>query len=209
MLTSKNAVTVAQGGTGATTASGARTALGITPANIGALPKTGGTLTGGLDLKPNGSSAEGGELHLCASASANTVSGIVLDNLNGALRIFGIPSADGTTRTGTGTGLVIDPYTKTVTGGYSMSTSTITFAQWTGPTWYDAAGHCYKWRSSGSSSSPYLQLMVTPKNGNETEVIRVNGSTAKVDFIKGMSTVKTGTSLPSTGTIGDVFILYT
>ena len=36
ILTSKTAVTVAQGGTGATTAADARTNLGITPANIGA-----------------------------------------------------------------------------------------------------------------------------------------------------------------------------
>lgn len=36
ILTTKNAVTIAQGGTGATTAANARTQLGITPANIGA-----------------------------------------------------------------------------------------------------------------------------------------------------------------------------
>ena len=46
ILTSKHAVTIPQGGTGATTAAAARTALGITPANIGALPSSGGTLTG-------------------------------------------------------------------------------------------------------------------------------------------------------------------
>lgn len=45
-LTTKAPVTVAQGGTGATTAAAARTALGITPVNIGALPLEGGTLTG-------------------------------------------------------------------------------------------------------------------------------------------------------------------
>lgn len=39
---------VEQGGTGATTPAAARTKLGITPANIGALPLTGGTLTGTL-----------------------------------------------------------------------------------------------------------------------------------------------------------------
>lgn len=48
ILTSKNLVTVDQGGTGADTAAAARTNLGITPANIGALALSGGTLTGGL-----------------------------------------------------------------------------------------------------------------------------------------------------------------
>lgn len=38
VLTGKTAVTIAQGGTGATDAAAARTALGITPANIGARP---------------------------------------------------------------------------------------------------------------------------------------------------------------------------
>lgn len=38
ILTSKNPVTIAQGGTGATNAATARTNLGITPANIGAAP---------------------------------------------------------------------------------------------------------------------------------------------------------------------------
>jgi len=38
ILTSKNTITIAQGGTGSTTAAGARSALGITPANIGAAP---------------------------------------------------------------------------------------------------------------------------------------------------------------------------
>lgn len=48
ILTSKTAVTVNQGGTGADTAAAARTNLGITPANIGALATSGGTMSGGL-----------------------------------------------------------------------------------------------------------------------------------------------------------------
>ena len=47
---------VSSGGTGATTAAGARSALGITPANIGALATYGGTLTGSLEAKINGTS---------------------------------------------------------------------------------------------------------------------------------------------------------
>ena len=52
ILTSKSPVTVAQGGTGASDAATARANLGITPENIGALPLTGGTLTG-LLTTPN------------------------------------------------------------------------------------------------------------------------------------------------------------
>ena len=85
------------------------------------LKRSGGTMTGTLEMQPGGSSVEGGEIHLCASASANTVNGIVLDNYSGTFRVFGIASADGTTKTGTGTALVIDPYAKTITGGYTIT----------------------------------------------------------------------------------------
>lgn len=50
ILTSKDLVTIAQGGTGASTAAAARTNLGITPANIGALALSGGTITGTLRI---------------------------------------------------------------------------------------------------------------------------------------------------------------
>lgn len=53
ILTSKETVTIAQGGTGATTASAARAALGITPANIGAVNKEGDMLSGNLDFYDN------------------------------------------------------------------------------------------------------------------------------------------------------------
>ena len=48
------ALPVANGGTGATTASAARSALGITAANIGALPLAGGTMTGNITLRSLG-----------------------------------------------------------------------------------------------------------------------------------------------------------
>ena len=43
-------VSIANGGTGATSAGDARTALGITPANIGALAASGGNITGNLSV---------------------------------------------------------------------------------------------------------------------------------------------------------------
>lgn len=76
-------------------------------------------MTGTLNIKP--ASGEGGQLQLCASTANTTQAGIVLDQLNSQLRIFGIASADGTTKTGTGTPLVIDPYAKTITGGYTIT----------------------------------------------------------------------------------------
>jgi len=47
----KKPVNLESGGTGATTASEARTKLGITPANIGALSTSGGTITGNLTIE--------------------------------------------------------------------------------------------------------------------------------------------------------------
>jgi len=50
------ALPVANGGTGSTTASAARSALGITPANIGALPLAGGTMNANAVIARTGSS---------------------------------------------------------------------------------------------------------------------------------------------------------
>ena len=94
------------------------------------LKRSGGVMTGLLEMKPNGSSVEGGEIHLCASASANAVNGIILDNYNGTFRIFGVPSADGSTKTGSGTPLVINPYAKTITGNYTIQVGAVYGAVW-------------------------------------------------------------------------------
>lgn len=85
----------------------------------GYLPLSGGTLTGNINLKP--ASGEGGEIHLDASTANRTENGIILDQQGGNFRIFGVPSADGTTKTGSGTPLVINPYSKTITGGYTLT----------------------------------------------------------------------------------------
>ena len=77
------------------------------------------TMTGSLKIKP--ATGEGGEIALQASTAETTKAGITIDNYYGAFRIFGIASADGTTVTGTGTPLVIDPYAKTITGGYTIT----------------------------------------------------------------------------------------
>lgn len=81
----------------------------------------GGVLTGTLGLKP--ATGEGGQIELHASTANTTENGIVLDEQGGKFRIFGIASADGKTKTGVGTTLVIDPYGKTITGDYTFTGS--------------------------------------------------------------------------------------
>ena len=82
------------------------------------LPITGGVITGEGTVKliPQRSNMEGGEIALGAPSGSPTLNSIILDNYNGEFRVFGYPSADCTTKTGTGTPLVIDPYDKTVSG---------------------------------------------------------------------------------------------
>ena len=83
------------------------------------LNKAGDTMTGTLGLRP--ASGEGGQIELRASAANTTQAGIVLDQYNSTFRIFGMASEDGSTKTGVGTPLVIDPYGKTITGGYTLT----------------------------------------------------------------------------------------
>ena len=97
----------------------------INTAVAGYLPITGGTITGEGTVKfiPQRSNMEGGEIVLGAPSGSPTLNSIVLDNYNGEFRVFGYPSADGTTKTGAGTPLVIDPYDKTIAGaggGYTF-----------------------------------------------------------------------------------------
>ena len=71
---------------------------------------------GNLNLKP--AAGEGGQILLEASTADRTNNGIALDTANGDFRIFGLESADGTSRPGYGSVLQIDPYDKTILGGY-------------------------------------------------------------------------------------------
>ena len=66
------------------------------------------------------SSGEGGQIQLKTALNDLTNSGILIDTANGDFRIFGLPSRNGSTRTGNGTVLTIDPYDKTINGGYSF-----------------------------------------------------------------------------------------
>ena len=77
----------------------------------------------GICLSLTPAAGEGGEIHLNASTANTTQAGIVLDQFESKFRIFGIASADGETIKGVGTPLVIDPYNKTITGGYTLTGS--------------------------------------------------------------------------------------
>lgn len=107
-------VTVAQGGTGATNASAARTNLGVTPANIGAAPVNHGHaltdngITGALPVSKGGTGATG-------AAAARTNLGITPSNigaapenhghdLNGASLAGVLPISKGGTGSGTAAG---------------------------------------------------------------------------------------------------------
>ena len=70
--------------------------------------KSGDTMTGQLTLKP--ASGEGGQICLDASTAQTTQGGIYLDQVNSSFRIFGKPSADGSTCQGSGTILTYYPY---------------------------------------------------------------------------------------------------
>lgn len=82
--------------------------------------KTGDTMTGTLIMKPAGSGNAGGKIQLAAAQEATTKAGTTIDNYNSTLRIYGINSADGTTKKD-GKTLTINPYGATVSGDYSYS----------------------------------------------------------------------------------------
>lgn len=88
-----------------------------TVVNLGAVNRSGDTMTGQLSLKPK--TGEGGQICLSASEAHPKESGIQLDQCDGLFRIFGEPSVDGSV-TGVGTPLVIDVYGKTIKGGYTF-----------------------------------------------------------------------------------------
>lgn len=73
---------------------------------------------GCISLKP--SSGEGGQIMLEAASNDSVNNGICLDTANGDFRLFGLQSADGTSKAGFGTILIIDPYDKTISGGYTF-----------------------------------------------------------------------------------------
>lgn len=83
------------------------------------LPLIGGLLTGTLSISEADGYNTGGNLKLIAGSNP-VHNGIYIRTMNGKLYILGIPSADGVTKVGEGTALVIDPYAKTITGGYSF-----------------------------------------------------------------------------------------
>lgn len=135
------------------------------------LPLTGGTLTGALDLTPSGN--EGGEIHLNASSDQSAQAGIVIDQYNSTFRIFGIPSADGHSKTGVGTSLVIDPYAKTITGGYTFDGTASSAGRLSGTGTYNAWGQQF-WVNGvpGSISGDMSDVgNITAKNGVASQII--------------------------------------
>ena len=78
------------------------------------------TVNGQITSKPISEDYEGGKLNLSPnSAVVGGECGIALQEKNSRLEIFGIP--DDLLHSDTGTSLVIDPYAKTITGGYTIT----------------------------------------------------------------------------------------
>ena len=86
------------------------------------LSSLGGVMTGDLTLRPE-TGTVGGRIKLKPSVPMTTESGITIEQYSTGLRIYGIPSADETTVEGTGTPLIINPYNKTIIGGYELTGS--------------------------------------------------------------------------------------
>lgn len=84
---------------------------------LGAVAKTGDTMTGGLTLRPK--TGEGGEIFLAPAENHPEQTGIRIDQCTNMLRFFGEPSVDGSV-TDSGTPLVIDVYGKTIKGDYTF-----------------------------------------------------------------------------------------
>lgn len=93
VLTSKNPVTIAQGGTGASTSTQARTNLGITPTNIGAMSLN----PTHIELIPESGNTHGGfiDFHYSGNSSADYTSRIIEDE-EGQISIKGTLKLDST-----------------------------------------------------------------------------------------------------------------
>ena len=118
------------------------------------------------DSPNNTGTSEGGEIQLHAPRNGNAQAGTIIDNYQSKCRIFGIPSKDGTSKTGAGTPLEIDPYGKTLGGNYKLN-GTSTNAEYWMPT--DGAGF---------TSDQYGNLR--HKRSNDTDVWQMRNSAGTV-----------------------------
>lgn len=111
---------------------------------------------GKLKVLSQDSADEGGEIQLQAPKAQKNINGIVLDNKNGVFRIFGNPSADGTTKTGNGGIFSVDPYAKTITADSYTFSGTAQKAA----TFFVSVGE------EPSSEQYFYPIFVTNKNQN-------------------------------------------
>lgn len=170
-------LSVEKGGTGATSASDARTNLGITPANIGAatsshthsyLPLSGGTLTGTLTVN-NNIYGKG-----VLVSQTNSYPGLTLQNTNGAN--LAMLYSNGTT----------GGYSNAVLRVYSSASEYSTFSfgadgQFTAPNDINTEGGLYAKSQLYISKDSLPGMILRNANGNQLVRLNQNSTTGAYD----------------------------
>lgn len=144
---------------------------------------------GDLTLTPT--TGEGGQIVLNAAADDSTHGGTVIDNCVDNLRIFGLPSRDGTTHTGVGSVLVINPFNASITGGYSFDGSKLTMTSGAKITGRYVGGGDDEGLIIGRASNSYAGLCLGEPSGvrsvmylmpNNSAVWRYNDGSSSYDI---------------------------
>lgn len=185
-------VPIENGGTNATTAAQARTNLGITPANIGALPATGGTISGNLTVT--------GTLNANASGISGTLP--ITQGGTGVTTYNALRAALGLGESTTGVVPVLSGGTGVTS--YASLRNALGLGETTGALPVAQGG-----TNATTASQARSNLGITPAN---IGALPTSGGTINGDltFSSGklvLDSDQYGTELPEAGTAGRIFFL--
>ena len=195
--------TVANGGTGATTAAAARSNLGITPANIGAIATTEGAV-GTSNL---------GDSVVTWEKLANSARGNASEDLsstpfaaenNGRLLIFASDSDVSYTLTQTLWSSLPAGFSVTIIKANASTFGTLTINWESMAGVYDFTQGTVKYNNTGSVELVRRGDMVTFEKWGSTSRLLISGNFNTPNFYKGTSATP-----PSTWQPGDVYLQYT